>query len=516
MRASVPSAAAFVRLSLLWSLCALGCGGFVLGQDTNDFSAIDAFLQRRMEQAAIPGIALAIVRNDHILHLQGFGVADAAGTPITPQTPFLLGSVSKSFTALAIMQLVEAGHVNLEVPVRHYLPWFRVADSDASGRITIHHLLNQTSGLSPRTGQLLLTDNDRGDDALERHVRALSTATLSHPVGAVFQYSNANYIVLGMVIQAISGESYEQYIEKHIFGPLRMQRSFTSPLDAARNGLATGHRLWFGHPVAARDIPCGRGLLPSGHLISTAEDLAHYLVAHLNGGRYEDSSLLSKDRMAQLYQPTEARGSIKSSYDRGWVVKDIPDIGRVVWHGGDLPHFHAEVWLLPESGWGVALLMNMNTAIRRERFEGLGLDAAKLLLGHQPLDVKAKPLETLQVIGTLLLPVFVLVETSRTARYLCHCRRVQNARPKGLVALIGYIAIPALLYGLLASLVFWALPRLFDTTLRAMLLGQPDLMWILVCCGIFGAAWAIVRTAWTACVLRANDIAIREQGLLLS
>ena len=113
-----------------------------------DIAAIDAYLETAMAVAHIPGLALGIVQNDRIVHLRGFGTADPTGRPVTPQTPFILGSVSKSFTALAVTQLIEAGRLELDTPVQRYLPWFRVADASASSQITVGHLLSHTSGLS--------------------------------------------------------------------------------------------------------------------------------------------------------------------------------------------------------------------------------------------------------------------------------------------------------------------------------------------------------------------------------
>src|SRR5690242_17291347 len=96
-----------------------------------DWSAVDAYIEARRQAAQIPGIALAVVHDEKIVYLQGYGAADSTGRPVTPQTPFVLGSVSKAFTALAVMQLVEAGKIGLDEPVIHYLPWFRVADESA-------------------------------------------------------------------------------------------------------------------------------------------------------------------------------------------------------------------------------------------------------------------------------------------------------------------------------------------------------------------------------------------------
>ena len=111
------------------------------------YDAIDAYVEGQMRRLNIPGVSLAIVEGDKIVHLRGFGRARPGGEAPTPQTPFFIGSLTKSFTALAVMQLVEAGKIELDAPVQRYLPWFRVADPQASAQMTVRHLLNQTSGL---------------------------------------------------------------------------------------------------------------------------------------------------------------------------------------------------------------------------------------------------------------------------------------------------------------------------------------------------------------------------------
>ena len=142
-----------------------------------DFAQIDAYVNAQMQDARIPGLALGIIHGDQVAHLHGFGAADSTGRAVTPQTPFLLGSTTKSFTALAIMQLVEAGKIELDAPVQRYLPWFRVADPVASAHITVRHLLTQVSGLSTSVGLQMFTDSPA--ETPEQYVRNLSTVTLT-------------------------------------------------------------------------------------------------------------------------------------------------------------------------------------------------------------------------------------------------------------------------------------------------------------------------------------------------
>lgn len=191
------------RLNLLVSLALIFCltifpvGVALAADNPSDFAVIDAYIETQMRDLRIPGLALGIVQGDQIVHLKGFGVADASGRLVTAQTPFLLNSISKSFAALAVMQLVEQGKIELDAPVQRYLPWFRVADAPVSVQITVRHLLNHTSGLGEAAAYAYLSKRTLGDGTLTDRVRRLSTLQLSHPTGATFEYTDANYDVLG-------------------------------------------------------------------------------------------------------------------------------------------------------------------------------------------------------------------------------------------------------------------------------------------------------------------------------
>src|SRR5215208_2368427 len=260
---------------------------------SDTFEEIAAHIARQMEWLNIPGAALAIVEGREIAHLRGFGRARPGGEAPTPHTPFFIGSLTKSFTALAVMQLVEAGKIELDAPVQRYLTWFRVADPQASAQTTVRHLLNQTSGLPTSSGLRPLTDFDDSPSASERQARALSTLELIRPVGSAWEYCNMNYNLLGLIIEAASGESYEAYVQNHIFAPLQMTHSYTSQAEARENGMTVGHRYWFAIPFAEPNLLMPRGSLAGGELISSSEDMARYLIAHLNEGRYDSTQILS-------------------------------------------------------------------------------------------------------------------------------------------------------------------------------------------------------------------------------
>src|SRR5262245_24374146 len=326
-----------------------------------EFAAIERFVKDEMAAQRIPGLALGIVENDRITYLRGFGKADDAGRPVTPKTPFIIGSLSKSFTALAIMQLVEEGKVELDAPVQRYLPWFRVAGESASKAITVRDLLNHTSGLSTKTGRTFQGNGDTSDAALEKTVRSLRSIALTAPAGTTYQYSTVNYAVLGLIVQTVSGRSYESYVQVKILDPLQMRGSFTSATEAEHHGLATGYHYWFGRPKPA-DLPYNRGLVPAGYLISDAEDMSHYLIAQLTNGRYGSGSVISREGMDELHRPAAETPETGTSYGMGWFVGPINGI-PAIHHQGETFNFHANAVLVPRSRTGVIVLMNAENSI---------------------------------------------------------------------------------------------------------------------------------------------------------
>ncbi len=323
-----------------------------------DFKAIDEYVTARMRSGRIPGVALAIVKGDQIVYLKGYGQADPSGRPVTPGTGFIIGSITKPFTALAVMQLVDAGKVDLDAPVQRYIPWFRVADPQASAQIRVRMLINQTSGLpgDPTQPTWVTWTWPNTPDAIERHVRLLANAKLAFPPGQGFAYANANYATLGMLIQSVTGLSYEDYVKQHIFAPLDMNASFVSQEEAARHGMATGYRWWFGFPVPA-NLPFNRPNLPAGFVISSAEDMGHFLIAQMNGGRYQDRTVLSPDGIATLQAEPPA-----GHYGMGWETAQLNG-RRLVNQDGSNGDYQASLFFDPGSRVGVFMAANIVSAL---------------------------------------------------------------------------------------------------------------------------------------------------------
>jgi CubicO group peptidase (beta-lactamase class C family) len=466
------------------------------------YEAIDAYIERQMRRLSMPGVSLAIVEGDRVVHLRGFGKAHAGGEPPTPQTPFALGSTTKSFTALAVMQLVEAGKIELDAPVQRYLPWFRVADPQASAQMTVRHLLHQTSGLPTWVGEVPLTNFDDSPGATERQARALSTLKLTRPVGSAFEYSNMNYNLLGPIIEVAGGESYEDYVQKHIFAPLRMSHTYTSQAAARRDGLAVGHRYWFMIPVAAPHLPLPHGSLPGGLIISCAEDMARYLIALLNGGRYGDTQILSAAGVDELHRGVAdffVMGRSIAQYGMGWLVSEIGQT-KLVSHGGTLPDFGSHMALLPEQKKGVVLLYNANQHWMMPVLEELGGGVDALLAGEQPTPA---PIPFAGMIpwalrAQLLIPVFQIVDVVSTVRLLRRWRLDPGRRPSGGRAGGLHCLLP-LIPNLLVAL---TLKPMLGKRRGYLMLYMPDCSWIAMLCGSFALVWSFLRTGLVLGVLR--------------
>ena len=488
-----------ILLALVLSL-ALATIPVSASNPADDFAAIDRYIESEMDAGRIPGLALGIVKGDEILYLKGYGKADETGRPVTPQTPFVLGSTTKSFTALAIMQLVEAGKVELDAPVQRYLPWFRVADPKASEQITIRHLLNQTIGLPYGAGTAYIAKENAQTSALEEEVRALKDVKPNRPVGESFEYCNLNYGTLGLVIESVTGESYEQYVEENIFAQLGMNNSYASYQEAQQHDLAQGYLLWWGMPKPYKLI-YNRAGLPSGYLVSSAEDMSHYLIAHLNGGRFGDVSVLSEKGVADMHlaaAPTTMMGT--KAYGMGWFIAEM-DGESVIWHAGGVANGHSDLILSPETDYGIFVVFNSSHILDSAGSE-IAEGVFSLLLGHQP-PAPARRFPTAQVIllGVLIIQVIGIVLSLNTFK---RWRSQPESMPRGRTKTALNIWLPFALNLLWAVLLLFVIPssqgsRIQDLTM--MDIGQEAIL-----SGFLALGWGVVRTAFVYRILRARIV----------
>ncbi|MEP7134337.1 MAG: serine hydrolase domain-containing protein [Chloroflexota bacterium] len=483
----------FLALAILTVVSSVATARPAFAQATPvNLEEIDAYISGKMNELNIPGAALVVVQGDQIVHLKAFGVADGSGRPVTPQTPFFTGSTGKSFTALAILQLVEAGKIKLDAPVQTYLPWFRVADPDASQMITVRHLLNQVSGLPQSIGQTQLTSTDLSDSAIENNVRGLAKIELVAAPGERYEYSNANYVVLGMIVQAVSGQSYETYIRENIFQPLNMQNSFASKTEAEQDGLAVGYQKWFGIPVASPNLPFVRGSLPAGYLTMSAEDFGHYLIAQLNDGNYQDVSVLSPQGIAELHHPDVKMPNSNDFYAMAWEVQHYQDV-QVIGHNGAVPGYTTGMFLVPEKNLAMVLVMNTYSPMLGIRVSRIPNSVLRMLLGQEIIPGYEFPYMRVVYAGVMLIPLLLLIDVLVTFRRKNYLRR--NTQHMTVMHVTRFIALPLIWNAAIACILLVALPIAFGAKMSVILLFQPDVGWVAVITGIFAILWGLLRTS---------------------
>lgn len=466
-----------------------------------DFDRIDTYIETQLKEADIPGAALVIVERGEIVHLRGFGIADSDGRPVTVETSLVIGSVSKSFTGLAVMQLVEAGKIELDAPVQEYLPWFRVADPEASRQMKVRHLLNHTSGFSTFEGRTHYGSRDMSDEAIEHRVRALRRAKLTAPVGQGTDYSNVNYAILGAIIESVSGRSYENHIQESIFDPLDMANSFTSVEAAKQHGFTPGYRYWFGKPFAASGIPYPRGDIAAAHLISCAKDMGNYLLAHMNGGTLGDARILSEAGVSMLHTPAEKH----LYYAMGWEVWVVNGI-RVVTHGGITPSSYVRMAIVPEHQRAYVILINAMNHLSGPDVGSLASMVQLHVLGIPAASVSKAPRIHYQLALLCGLLLYQVVGFALYGRRLYRWRKRADSHPPK------RRAIMSMRTGLLSTVdvciaggLLWWVPRAHESTFAGVMIYAPDAGWLLLLNGVLALISLAISMVVTVLLIRRSD-----------
>jgi putative ATP-binding cassette transporter len=335
-----------------------------------EIEKIEAFVQHQMAIWKIPGISLVIVKGDQTVYQKGFGFANLGKKePVTATTLFELGSASKSFTGLAILQLEEKGLLKLTDPVDKYLPWLKMKFQGKEVPITIGHFLYHTTGL-PYYETLASIPVGKDDDALEKAVQALVGWELTYPPGQKFTYASIAYDVLGLIIQKISGQSYEEYIKKNLLIPIQMNDTYLFREEARAKGMATGYKICFKKP-AAYDAPMYRGNTPAAYIITNARDLAQWLKIQI--GTIEPGGM-NKELIEKSHIPNPDLAN--STYGAGWTILSNY---KLIFHGGLNPNFSSYIGFGAEKV-GVGLLTNMGTTTTG----GIGNGIMMILRGMEP------------------------------------------------------------------------------------------------------------------------------------
>ena len=380
-----------VQAALLVAICLLSLGREARGETARaetdggetglspDFAPM---VHRLMERDQIPGLAVGVVERGHIVFARGFGYRDVdRRLPVTPDTLFPLGSCSKAFTATAIALLADEGRIALDTPVRTYLPDFSLEDPVASATLTTRDILTHRSGL-PRH-DLFWYRAPFSRDELYHRLRFLEP---SGPPRAQWRYNSLMFVVAGRIVEKVSGESWENFVQARILLPLNMRRTL---LSAEAMETDSDHAV----PYALRDgsvqkIPMLKRLsaiAPAGAVQTTVNDLARWLTFHAT----RSPPILGEGMWRELHRPqaempAPAEPEVQHPYYAlGWIHESYRG-HRLVVHNGAIDGFTVHLGFLPETGQGLILLMNRDLATAA--LMALAYSAYDRLLGLDPLD----------------------------------------------------------------------------------------------------------------------------------
>lgn len=480
------------------------------------FEAVDAFLQEQLDSMGLPGAAIVVVKDGVQVHSAAFGRADDSGRPLTAQTPVLLASTTKSLTAIAVMQQVEAGRLRLDEPVRTYLPWFTLQDSRASA-ITVRHLLHQASGMASKDTAFEGSDA-QGPEAIEEGVRALSGSRLAGVPGEAFGYANANFNILGLLVQTVSGQPFGDYMEQHVFEPLEMPRSHPTRAAARADNAAAGYALWFGAFWRQTDVPAPTTGMPSTTMYASAEDKSHELIALLDEGVYRERRILKPESVKVLLEP-RVRVDETKGYAMGWFTRalvesadpaeqpDADTLPLLVEHQGEWGNSHTYQAMVPASGLGVALVINANDTSAPSRLKAIDTNVLRILHGQPPAPavVHEDWLQRNSWAVSLALLLAELLSLGLALSVLLRRPAVLQRRPAGKRWIPWAVGLAALaLDGFALWLCFIYAPAKFDTNLMVIIRQFPDVGVMLVPVLALAIAWSVPRTVWLLARMRAR------------
>jgi CubicO group peptidase (beta-lactamase class C family) len=314
------------------------------------FDDVSAAVREAMEETATPGVAFGMLHEGEE-HVAGFGVTSVENPlEVTPETLFQIGSITKTFTGTAAMCLVEQGLLDLDTPLRTYLPELKLGDEGVASRATMRHLLTHTGGW---IGDYF-DDFGSGDDALARIVDSLADLPQLTPLGEIWSYNNAGFYIAGRVVEVLTGKTYEQAVQDLLFAPLRLDNSFFFPEDVMTRRFAVGHhRAEKGPPTVARPWPVGRAIHAAGGIASDVSDLLRWARFHMSDGE----GVLTRASLDEMQRDQFAAESIFERVGIAWAISERTG-ARIVAHGGGTNGQIAAFFFAPEHDFAFALLTN--------------------------------------------------------------------------------------------------------------------------------------------------------------
>jgi CubicO group peptidase (beta-lactamase class C family)/D-alanyl-D-alanine dipeptidase len=344
---------------LLLTVIAIACNALAVDKpaiaprkDYADIARIvKPFIEQQMKEKKLPAVSITVVDDQQIVWAEGFGFADPkAKIPATSETVYRIGSVSKLFTDIGIMQLVESGALNLDAPVSNYIPGFHPKNPFGTP-ITLRQLMSHQSGLlrEPPVGNYFETS----EPSLKQTVLSLNETELVYPPGTHVKYSNAAITAVGYVLEEKNGRPFAKYLKSAVLAPLGMEHSSFEPEPTLIHKLAKAEMWTYDGRVF--DAPTFQlGMAPAGSMYSTVTDLGRFVIAMLAHGQGERGRVLKPETLDQMWQP-QSPNSSGAGFGLGFRIADL-DHHRMIGHGGAIYGFATSVDMLPDDKLGVIVV----------------------------------------------------------------------------------------------------------------------------------------------------------------
>jgi CubicO group peptidase (beta-lactamase class C family) len=317
------------------------------------FRRLSQDVEKEMERLPVPGVVVGVYHDGEI-YKDGFGITNVEHPlPVTEDTLFQIGSITKTFLATAVMRLVDMGKIDLDSPIRRYLPELKLKDEDAAQTVTMRHLLTHTGGW---VGDYF-NDLGIGDDALARMVAVMADLEQLTPLGEIWSYNNSGFYLAGRVIEVVQGTSFESAMKELVLDPLELEMSFFFAHEVITHRFAVGHTVIDKQPKVARPWAIGRAAHPAGGIISTVKDLIKYARFHMGDGSAEDGTrLLSPDSLALMQTPVLPSTGI-NMIGLSWMITDLGGI-KMIAHSGGTNGQITNLIILPEKKFAAAVFTN--------------------------------------------------------------------------------------------------------------------------------------------------------------
>ncbi len=314
------------------------------------------FVKAHWNKNEVPGFVIGILQNGERIILAGGVTNVEQPTAVTEETLFQIGSISRIYTTTAVLKLAGDGKIDLDAPVQAYLPDFRVAEEEASRKVTVRHLLTHACGWE---GDFFI-DTGQGRDALAEYVAQLSRAAQLAPVGTLFSYNNSAFSVAGRIIEVVSGLPFEQALGDLVLRPLQLQHTFFGAADVITRPFAVGHHLRHAGPVVARPWALPRALHPVGGIVTDIGDLLRIAEFHL-GSQPQEGWLLTPALLRGMQSPLRQIWGDHEAMGLSWFITQLPD-ARLLWHQGSTNGQISSVCLVPAKNFAIGVMTNSSAA----------------------------------------------------------------------------------------------------------------------------------------------------------